>query len=221
MEENNDTPNCKEIPQDNFIRRPRKYTITPEVIEQRRNAGKAPKGDAVARNSWKHGRYSKNKLLAMIPPCRTTCRDHPCSLVDEGKTKPGGDCLDKQEVIQVFASIMTAIKNRKEGDQEGFEAELGLLNASNLMIYRKIQQAITEDGVMLRDADINKEGEVIGYHLKPHPLILSLIKMSGEMGITPRDLGITPKERARNKSDEKGAESLDKFLSGLTRKTQD
>lgn len=221
MEENTDTPNCKEISRDNFVRRPRKYTITPAVIEQRKNAAKQPKGPGVAKNAWKHGRFSRDKLLATIPPCKSTCKDYPCSLVEEGKTKKGGDCLDKQEVIQVFESIMLAIKNREEGDQEAFQAELALLNANNVMIYRKIQQAIIEDGTMMQEGGIDKDGDYVLLGYKPHPLILSLIKMSGEMGITPRDLAITPKEIAKNKADEKGADSLDKLLSGLMRKTND
>lgn len=223
MEENEDNQEdetgnpCQKISRENLVRRPHKYTISPAVIEQRRAAGKHPKGDSVTKNNWKHGRYSHDTLQALIPPCQSTCKDYPCDLVDQHKTKPGGPCLDKQSVIGTFDAILKALKATDDEGREDFLEELAFMNAQNLQIVKKVQAALLEDGVMLMEQGIDKNGEVIALGIKEHPLLRSLTKISGELGITVRDLVLTPKERAKVKTDEQGAESLAKLLKGIVK----
>lgn len=213
---------CQKIDKEMLVRRPRKYTISPEVIEQRREAGKHKKGEAVTKNAWKHGRYSKEGLQALIPPCKTTCKDYPCDLVKEGLTRAGhGPCLDKQEVIGTFDAIMKALKADSDEDREDFLGQLAFMNAQNFQIVKKIQAALLEDGVMVRERGIDREGLVIDLGVKQHPLLRSLTKICGELGITIRDLVLTPKERAKAKTDEQGAENLANFLRGVSAKSQD
>ncbi len=74
----------------------RKYTLSEEALEARRqNAQKStgPKSDegkdTASRNSWKHGLHSRRRVLGFGKPCRTTCPQYPCSLVNDGETGTG------------------------------------------------------------------------------------------------------------------------------------
>lgn len=208
------------IPDD--LRVPRRpYTMTPAALTARRNnaaLSTGPKTDegkkASSRNSWKHGLYAESFILGAIgKPCQSTCEQYEsCSLVADGQVSPGETCLDKQFVAEAFEAIHDAIQNKRCDDFNGI-ASLHIAGA--LQILRQCQEAILTDGVVVKSIKIDKDGHSIGEEYKPHPALAVYSKMLVDLGLTPQDFMLTPREiaRAEKKTDTEEAENVAGILS--------
>lgn len=213
-----------------ITRRP--YTMSPEALAQRRdNAKKAnekmrteglatgPKSEEgkkrSSRNSHKHGLYAQTFFNSYRRPCKSTCPQYPCSLVSDGKTEPGEDCLDKQHVYEVWNALMDAVF---DNNYDGFNALASFETATNIEILRKLKESILEDGVTLTSDKIDKDGNVIGKKLELHPALLAFNKMVEVLNMTPKDLMITPKALVDTDREKKDEESITDFITNIGNK---
>lgn len=203
----------------------RKYTLSEEAIAQRRgNVRKISEGGlqtgptteegkkTVSKNSWKHGIYAQTFFRKYSKPCKSSCSSYPCQLISDGKTTPGGECLDKEHVYESWNAIMDAVFNN---NYEGFNALAALDTAKNMQILRDLQDGILEDGSIVKSEKIDKDGNVIGHEIKPHPALLVLPKLAELLGFTPKDLMITPKELAKAGRDDEGIKSIADLMSAV------
>lgn len=121
------------------VKRPRRhYTMSPAALEQRRAAAAHSTGPVTeegkansSKNGWKHGRHARSRVLGIGKPCRTTCRQYPCALVDDGATQPGGDCLDKAYFLDCINTVSTALKS---GDITDLKDHVSLQLAGSLSV---------------------------------------------------------------------------------------
>lgn len=182
------------------------------------DAGKA----ASSRNNWKHGRFSVinrahfgvgatsiGKLFGK--PCLTTCpwhpdnpdrTDHPCSLVLDGLTRAGSNCLDKTVYVNALSALMEAMD---AGEMDGMHGVLANELASNLQIIDAIRQAIADHGILSPRYAVSREGKVImdpenpGLKLvteyKTNPALSALIAMTDAIKINFPELLATPRAR--------------------------
>jgi hypothetical protein len=199
-----DTP--PEIREGEPIRVKRSYTMTEAARAQRmaasaRSTGPtSPEGKAIcSKNNWKHGKYAQSRILGMGKPCRSTCTDYPCSLVEEGKCQPGSDCLDKEHLLEACLAIERALKEQDYGD---FNSLMVMEMGESLQVIRELRGAILEHGTVVETARVDKNGTVIGYDLKPHPALLALPNLMKNMGISFTDFMMTPAAQERKKTDD-------------------
>ncbi|GAB4567301.1 MAG: hypothetical protein Tsb0017_27790 [Geothermobacteraceae bacterium] len=210
-----DKETTEEIGIPSQLRVKRKYTMSESALRQRREAAKQPKpGLKGVRNNYKHGLYAKN-FANKIKPCKSTCQHYPCELVSEGHTKPGGDCLDKVELLQTFRAIHEAIRNKQ---LEGFQEIASLQIASNLRIIEMLQEDILRDGTIVRRETPTREGLKVDY--VPHPSLQVLPKLIADLGITPAEMLITPRAAKKADADEEGAKTLAEMMAGIGRNLQ-
>jgi len=201
------------------MRVPRNYTLSAAAIEaRRRNAKKStgpktPEGKAASsRNAWKHGLYASSRLLQFAKPCRSTCpKFSDCEIVGNGVTSPGGDCLDKEHLLEAVIAIDKAVR---EQDTDSLNELVAFELAEILQVIRRLRADILEDGTIIKSEKLNKEGEVIGYEYKLHPGLLALPKLLSDFGLTLPDFRLTPKEIHRSKDVEDGVQTIAQILSG-------
>jgi len=190
----------------------RKYTLSPEAIEARRQNAKLSTGptteegkNRVKRNAFKHGAYAASRILGLGKPCKSTCSQYPCHLVGEGKCEPGDDCLDKEYLLDVCLAIENALINKENtGLHEMIVFEL----AESIQLIRSLRRDILEDGTTIKSEKFDADGKVIGYEIKVHPALLAMPKLQKDFGISLTDFNLTPAAEAKIKSDEKTAESI-------------
>lgn len=195
------------------LRVKRKYTLSEEALEARRqNAQKSTgptsaEGKAIcSKNNWKHGGYARSFILGKLgKPCHTTCSQYPCSLVDDGEVRPGQTCLDKSHVAESFEAIIKAIESKGK-DSQSFNSLAALEMAGALQILREAKTAILADGIIIKNEKINKEGDVIGFEYVQHPAWGLYCKMLTDLGLTFQDFAMTPREIAKA---EKGVDPED------------
>lgn len=210
-DDNNDDPTG--IPEDLRVPRRRKYTLSEAALEQRRQAAQQPKpGMLGVRNNWKHGLYARD-FANRLKPCKSSCPNYPCSMVKEGLTAPGGDCLDKAELMQFFRAVHTAITTKNTDDFNGYSA---LLIANSMKILQDMQEAILQDGTVLKREKRTKEGLQIEYVM--HPALQALPKLIADLGMHPHEFMITPKAIAKQDTEEEGLKTLADLMSGVARK---
>lgn len=193
------------------LRVKRSYTMSPEALEaRRRNAqlSTGPKTDegkkASSKNAWKHGLYASSFILGKLgKPCKTTCPQYPCDLVNDGGVSPGESCLDKQFVAEAFEAI---IKSAELKSHEDFNHLAALEMAGAIDILRKMKEAIIEDGVVIKSEKVDKDGNSLGFNYLPHPALAIYQKMLVDLGFTPQEFLMTPKEISKA---EKGANEED------------
>lgn len=197
----------------------RSYTLTEKALEARRKNAQKSTGPRTeegkrrsSRNAWKHGLYSQSFILGKLGrPCRRSCDKYPCELIEDGRVSPGDFCLDKQFVAEAFEAVISAINK----ETEDFNALAALEIASAVDILRKLKEAILEDGVLVKKEHIDKEGNVIGHEYIPHPLLAHYEKMMLNLGLTPQEFLITPKELKRSERgmDDEERESVADIMS--------
>ncbi|MDO8282683.1 MAG: hypothetical protein Q7U10_08725 [Thermodesulfovibrionia bacterium] len=228
-----DAPETEEfgIPERFKVKR-RSYTLSKAAVEQRRKAQKkateamqkqgastGPKTDAGKKasrhNAWKHGSYADSLFSRLTRPCKKTCPDYPCVLIEGGNTAPGQPCMDAEYLYEAFMAILDAVKNNNYDD---FNSMAALTTSANIQILRKMQEALIEDGVVVMGDKFDKDGTVIGRELKVHPAIPYLAKLTEALGFTPKDLNITPRELAKEKQGDKFHKTLAEMMSGVPRK---
>lgn len=198
----------------------RHYTLSPEAIRQRREAAAARRpGGEGNRNAWKHGKFAQNYIQNKLKPCLSSCPHYPCSLVEEGKTEPGEDCLDKAEVIEAYSAIIDAIKTKQLDDFNDMSA---LMLAQTLSVISEMLDRIKTDGTLIREPMVDKEGNITGYRYKQHPHLEALPKMIANLGLNPGEFLLTPKSKAKVDGEKEAAQTLADLMSaaakGLQRK---
>ena len=144
----------------------RRYTMSEAALLQRREATHSPakcKAMEGNRNAYKHGQYVKGFVEQFIRPCKSTCHDYPCSLVDDGKTEPGGDCFDKSQILETFKAIKKALKEKGNADRfDDINEIISLKVASAIQIVEMMQEDILRDGPMFKEKIFDKEGAFLG-----------------------------------------------------------
>jgi hypothetical protein len=190
----------------------RKYTLSPAAIEQRRRAGQTspgpstPEGKAASRmNAWKHGLHARTRILNLGKPCKSTCPQYPCVLVDDGATRPGQQCLDKEYMLSCVEAVSRAVSS---GDLCDLKDVVSLQIGQSLQVIDELQNSILEHGVYMKDEKMDKHGKVIGYALKPNPSLLALANLLKAVGVTMPDFMITPAALEKKKTDDTAAATI-------------
>ena len=201
------------------LRFKRSYTMSAAALEARRRNTKKSTGprtkegkDKCKMNAWKHGQYAQNYIRHKIKPCLSTCSYYPCTLIKDGSTEPGGQCLDKSAVIQYYAAICDAVKNKKYDD---FNEVAAITIAEQIHVVHTLMEDIQRDGTILKRCKYDKDGKELGYEVVPHPSLLSLAKLIDSLNLTPAEMMITPLALAKQKTDNKKAKALSTLMSGF------
>lgn len=209
----------------------------------RRNAqlSTGPKTDegkaASSRNAWKHGlnsavaksTFARHGAQAMAKlfgkPCLTTCPMHPdnpevvhpCSLVLDGITSAGGNCLDKTVFVQSLAAIHDAMAG---GEMDGVHAMLAAEGGKVMQLLHETMSEITNNGLMTavpmvtKEGDVvyDREGKIVIADYKPNPMLAVYIKLLGDFGISLPEMLATPQSRARAKVGEDNANAMQTLM---------
>jgi hypothetical protein len=209
-------------------KRKKKQTSEKQLAQCRKNAAR-PEQQAKARagstgprtqagkdrcklNGWKHGRYATTFINKLTKPCKSTCPSYPCNFVDDGDTSAGQECLDKQYFVTAYEAILRAVTTKKYDEFN----QIGAVEiAKNMEILRQLQESIIDKGVVVVGDKIDKEGTVIGNELRAHPALFVLPKLIKELGFTPTEFMITPKELQRAGTEREGIKSIADLMSSL------
>jgi hypothetical protein len=218
------------------------YTMSDAALAQRQEAAEKSTGPvtedgkaASSRNAWKAGMYSRAGGLikqnwavgAFAKPCRTTCQYHPenasgpplhpCTLVLEGHTKAGGDCLDKTVYVQAFDSILQTLT---EGKADAMHGILAAEAAGALEVLQRLREEIADSGFVIWVEAIDKDGKVVlgpdgkpaGKRPYPNPALPHYIKMLDTLGINLPELLATPRAIKNVGEQEEGQNALASLL---------
>ncbi len=196
-------PQPEEIGVPSRLRVPRNYTMTDAARKARSKGGKARTRKCPAPN-WKHGKYARTTVTAM-KPCKTACEKYPCELIAENKVKPGETCLDMVFVIETYEAIMKALKDK---NHDGYNEIAAFTISQSVEVLRMCLEDIIRDGTMVKSEKFNTSGQVIGHDIKPHPSLLVVPKLLAELGMTPQEAMITPRQIAKQGSEEEGVKTI-------------
>jgi len=201
------------------LRVKRHYPITDKVIEQRRAAGRASRpGSEGNKRNWKGGLFAKDFIEGRIKPCQSTCEFYDdCELVSDGTTKPGGICLDKAAVIQTYSAIMDAIKHKEYDD---FNEVSGLMIAEIIHTCRTLLEDVMRDGGVVLREKYDKNGVLHSVEYVSHPNLMALPKLVADLGLSPREMNITPKAVKDGKDSEEQGKTLAGIMSDLNRRVR-
>lgn len=230
--------------------RPKGKPLSPRELEQRREASKrgaematgpiSTEGKAASsRNGWKHGRYSqaaehRERLESLMvgafgKPCRSSCPKHPsqepqypCSLVLDGLTKPGKDCLDKTVYLDAFEDLMTALRTQSA---DAMHVTMAAQVAGAIEVLQQLREQIAEKGVLVLKPFINKAGElIVDGDGKPvgdlvlNPAISQFTFLLDKLGFSLPELLATPRAAAKAGDGEDAGDALVDLLgSALSR----
>ena len=202
-----------EIPIRNRVKRP--YTVTQEVLDQRRKANQKNKPSVASKmrgnkNAWKHGKHVADFVQSRLRPCLSTCRDYPCALVVTNKTKAGEICLDKQAVIEIYYDLKKASDEKK-----GVGEVAHLMLAEALCLVKRMMEDVMTDGDMLAEDRRDKDGIIIGQSFVSHPNYSVLAKLMPSLGITLDNFMLTPQSVEKAKLKDKENETMAAFTSRL------
>jgi len=214
---------------------PEKKPLSEAQLQQRRDAAakstgpRTPEGKAASsRNAWKTGEHSAAAQLiktewavgAFGKPCRSTCLRYPCALVDEGLTKPGGDCLDKTVYVQAFDAILDTIQGG--GATESLQALLAAEAAGALELLRNAREEVAERGLYLPIYAIKKNGEVVMLDDKPvvakyvdNPAYMKYVVLLDRLGLNLPELLATPRAIQKAETEGETGDVLQDLLQGV------
>lgn len=206
------------IRDDEPIRTRRSYTLSPQALAARRaNAQKStgPTTDegkkSSSRNAWKHGKYAEARIIGLGKPCKSTCPQYPCSLVEDGRCEPGSDCLNKEILVEACRAIEKALLDK---DFDSLNSLMVMELGETLQVVRELRGAILEHGAVVESARFDKDGKAIGYELKPHPALLALPNLMKNLGISFTDYNLTPAALEKVKTDKETAATLADIFRG-------
>ena len=180
--------------------------------EKLQTGPRTPKGKATsAKNALRHGHYAQS-LMSLFKPCFSTCPEYPCSLVEEGQTKPGDHCLEKQHFVEILNAVEKAMRYKNMDDLNDVVA---LEIASNIDMIRRLKEQILHIGPLVKSSKTvetcSKDGDstsIEHIEYKANPALNVISKLIADMGLTLGDAMLTPRELARHKIDEKAVETL-------------
>ena len=192
-----------------------------------RNAWKTGMHSAVAKQAFaQHGIASMARLWGK--PCLTTCPMHPdnpaatsqCSLVLNGMTSAGGNCLDKTVFVHALSSLHDAMER---GELGGVHAMLAAEGGKVMQLLHELMSEITGKGLMTpvpmvtKDGDVvyDKDGEMVVAEYKPNPMIPAYIKLLGDFGISLPEMLATPQSRQRAKVGEQAADTFQSMMARI------
>lgn len=189
-----------------------------------RNAWKHGMSSAVAKTTFaQHGAQAMAKLFGK--PCLTTCPLHPdnpdvhspCTLVRDGLTHAGANCLDKTVYVHALTALHDAMES---GDMTGTHAMMAAEGGKVMQLLHELMQEITNKGLMTavpmvtKDGDVvyNRDGVMMIAEYKPNPMIPAYIKLLGDFGISLPEMLATPQARSRAKTGEQAADTFQSML---------
>jgi hypothetical protein len=224
---------------------PAKRELSPAELQQRRDAAARSTGPRTeegkarsSRNAWKHGLSSASTQLSFGQagaasmaalfgkPCLTTCPlhpdnpdapEHPCSLVLNGLTRAGGNCLDKTVYVHALAALADALES---GEMSGVHAMLAAEGGKVMQLLHELMQAITTNGLLIAIPMVTKEGKEVIADFKPNPMIPAYIKLLADFGISLPEMLATPQARSRAKTGEQAADTFQSLLGGIMQRAQ-
>lgn len=198
-----------------------KKTMTPAALAQRRAAADLSTGPrteegkaASSRNGWKHGLYSQMtrapewqrlQLMTQATPCRSTCEQYPCSLVEQELTKPGRNCLDKQVFVRAFEDIMATLHS---GDVQHVHGLLAGNVASALEMLDQLRRDVAEHGAIVWEPMVDKQGNTIGSKAIANPILGIYVKLLDTLGLNLPELMATPRVVAQAKKTEETSDAV-------------
>lgn len=179
------------------------YNISQAALEQRRKAAQASvqarKGKQY-HNNIRHGLVMNSE--DRLKPCVSTCVKFPCRCVEEGHTRPGGQCLEKTFEVRTYQALLKAVKEGNAGDYEEIHC---FLLAEIFGVVKDLIEKIKYRGVFFGQ----------GENTKLNPAFLVLPKLLGDLGLSPGELLVTRRSKARADVEEQQSETLAVFLSRL------
>lgn len=200
---------------EHLLIRPRKYTMSEAARKQRRDAADSPakseamKGNA---NAWKTGEFAKSRIRQIFRPCKSTCPQYPCELIEDGETVAGSVCLDKKEFVKNLVALQKAMQT---GDLTDYKDLAALQIAGGHEVVSMLIDDIVTLGTLVKSEKWNKDGDHLGYEIKNNPSLLPLAKLLEVLNVSPAEMMITPREIKRQKTEAKKAKALSNMMSGL------
>lgn len=182
------------------------YNISQKVLEQRRKAARA---SALARKGKQYHNNIRHGLTLnpedRLKPCVSTCVKFPCRCVEEGHTQPGGKCLEKTFEVRTYQALRKAVK---EGDASDYEEIHCFLLAEIFGVVKDLIEKIKYRGAFFGQ----------GENTKLNPAFLVLPKLLGDLGLSPGELLVTRRSKARAEVDENPITSIADLMSTLMAK---
>lgn len=229
-----------------------KRALTERELQQRRDAAARSTGPRTeegkarsSRNAWKHGMTSAVARMSFAQsgaasmarlfgkPCQTTCPMHPdnpdvqspCSLVVDGLTRAGGNCLDKTVYVNALAALHDAMAN---GEMDGVHAMLAAEGGKVMQLLHELMHTITEKGLLIEIPLMTKEGKVVTDEngkaivgdVIPNPMIPAYIKLLSEFGISLPEMLATPQSKTRAKTGEQAADTFQTMMGAIMQRAQ-
>lgn len=213
----------------------RPYTMSPAALEQRKNAAKLSTGPkteegkmAISRNAWKTGEHSaankywrdQNVFWRSGKPCKTTCSKHPdnnpevpCTLILDNATQAGGDCLDKEIYVKIFDNLMDAMST---GQADSVHGIMAMQLTEALTLLTQLRDCISNEGVMLKEPQTNKEGDFIGNKYFPNPIIEDYTKMLKALGLNLSEALASPKAINTKTQKDEETETFNSIFGNIT-----
>ena len=208
--------------------------MTVAAMQQRRDAADKSTGPtteegkaASSRNNWRHGLYSQKSRATMWEglglgvfgkPCKTSCHKYPCDAVNEGDTKPGGDCKDMRVYVEAFDSIISGLES---GDVEHMHGLLAAQVAGAVDMLSQMRETIRTSGPMVLVPFVTSKGDLIRHNgelvgeYKLNPLMPHYNKLLGELGLNLPELMATPRAVAKDKNEKDVGDKIVDLFSGL------
>lgn len=250
MPDDNDTAGKRQLSDAELRQRreagARPKALTPAALEQRREAAKHSTGPRTeegkarsSRNAWKHGLRSRAGSLiaqnwsvgAFAKPCRTTCQyhpdnstppEHPCTLVLEGATRAGGDCLDKTVYVQAFDRLLDVMRT---GKGEDMHEVLAAEAAGAVELLHRLREEVAEHGLVRELPALTKDGDVVQWvnpktgeretvvgKIIGNPAVAQYTKLLEALGVDLAALLATPAALSKVGERESGEEALAELL---------
>lgn len=203
---------------------PVKHPRSPAQVEQARknleriNKEKLQTGPNTAegkatssKNALRHGLYAQS-FMSLLKPCFSTCPEYPCSIVQEGQTKPGDHCLEKQHFVEILDAVEKAMRHK---NMDNLNDIVALELASNIDLVRRLKEQILHIGPIVKSSKTvetcTKDGDstsIEQIEYKANPALNVISKLISDLGLTLGDAMLTPRELARHKIDERSVETL-------------
>lgn len=229
---------------------PRRPLSDARLAANRANAQKStgPRTDEgkarCSRNAWKTGMHSgihelqmdaglRSLVSTMGKPCLSTCPIHPdnpdcgdspCRPVQQGLTRAGGNCMDKQVYVEAFGHIINAVESR---DFAGVNGIMATEIAAAVQMLHDLRRQISDQGLVVAIPAIDADGKVIQRadgseviaKLIANPGYALVLKTLEVLGISLPELLATPAAANRAKTEGETAGAMQTLLGGIMQRS--